>query len=319
MIDHILVPLDGSALAECVLPHVEAIAPVTNARITVIHVLGNSDNREGGLPIDPVGWHMQKQELQAYLEKMVTRLQQAGLSVEHAILEGKSAESIIEFAHANKVDLIALSTHGRTGLSGWNVSSVVQKVLLRSYRSVLLVRAYRAELLTTVHYKRVFLGSDCSARAEFILPVAINLAKFHRSQLIVGTVIERPQIIQRFPLSEEDQKLIRQLADKNQETASHYHEQLVTQFSLKGLDVTTHVVVADHTIGALHDMVDEAGADLVMLVAHGESGERRWPYGSIATSFIAHGSTPLMIMQDLSEHDVFPTPAEQAIREVKGH
>jgi nucleotide-binding universal stress UspA family protein len=319
VIDHILVPLDGSALAECVLPHVEAIAPVTNARITVIHVLGNSDNREGGLPIDPVGWHMQKQESQAYLEKIVTRLQQAGLTVEHAMLEGKSAESIIEFAHANKADLIALSSHGRTGLSGWNVSSVVQKVLLRSYRSVLLVRAYQAELLTKVQYKRVFLGSDGSSRAEFILPVAINLAQFHRSQLVVGTVIERPQIIQRFPLSEEDQKLIRQLADKNQEIAAHYHEQLVTQFSLKGLDVKTHVVVADHTIGALHDMVDEAGADLVMLVAHGESGERRWPYGSIATSFIAHGSTPLIIMQDLSEQDVLPTPAEQAIREVKGH
>ena len=319
MIDHILVPLDGSALAECVLPHVEAIAPVTNARVTVIHVLGNSDNREGGLPIDPVGWHMQKQESQAYLEKIATRLQQAGLTVEHAILEGKSAESIIEFAHANKVDLIALSTHGRTGLSGWNVSSVVQKVLLRSYRSVLLVRAYQAELLTKAQYKRVFIGSDGSARAEFILPVAINLAKFYKSELIVGTVIERPQIIQRFPLSEEDQKLIRHLADKNQEIASHYHEQLVTQFSLKGLDVKTHVSVADHTIGALHDMVDEAGADLVMLVAHGESGERRWPYGSIATSFIAHGNTPLMIMQDLSEHDVLPTPAEQAVREVKGH
>ena len=319
MIDHILVPLDGSALAECVLPHVEAIAPVTNARITVIHVLEHSENREGGLPIDPMGWHMQKQELQAYLEKMVTRLKQAGLAVEYAILEGKSAESIIEFAHANKVNLIVLSTHGHTGLSGWNVSSVVQKVLLRSYRSVLLVRAYQAELLTKIQYKRVFLGSDCSARAEFILPIAINLAKFHKSELILGTVIERPQIIQRFPLSDEDIKLIRQLADKNQEIAAHYHEQLVTQFSLKGLDVKTHVVVADHTIGALHDMVDEAGADLVMLVAHGESGERRWPYGSIATSFIAHGNTPLMIMQDLSEHDVLPTAAEQAIREIKGH
>ena len=55
MINHILVPLDGSALAECVLPHVEAIAPVTNARITVIHVLENPDNREGGLSHRPDG------------------------------------------------------------------------------------------------------------------------------------------------------------------------------------------------------------------------------------------------------------------------
>jgi len=319
VINHILVPLDGSALAEYVLPHIEAIAPVTNARITLLHVLEYPDTGNGGLPIDPVGWHMQKQESHAYLEKMAERLQKMGLNTEHVILEGKSAEGIIEFAHANAVDLIALSTHGRTGLSGWNVSSVVQKVLLRSYRSILLVRAYRADLAAQIQYKRVFIGSDCSARAEFILPMAISLAQFHKSELILGTVIERPQIIQRFPLSEKDLKLIKQLSERNEKSAVHYHDQLVTQFSLKGLNVTTNVVVADHTIGALHDMVNEVGADLVMLVAHGDTGERRWPYGSIATSFIAHGNAPLMIMQDLTEQDVLPTPAEQAIREAKGH
>ena len=319
MINHILVPLDGSALAECVLPHIEAIAPVANARITLIHVLEHPDTGNGGLPIDPVGWHMHKQELQAYLERMAERLQKMGLNAEYVILEGKSAESIIEFAHANGVDLIALSTHGRTGLSGWNVSSVVQKVLLRAYRSILLVRAYQADLAGEIQYKRVFIGSDCSSRAEFILPVAISLAQYHKSELILGTVIERPQIIQRFPPSEKDLKLIKQLSEKNEKISSHYNEQLVTQFSHKGLNVRTNVVVADHAIGALHDMVDEISADLVMLVAHGDTGERRWPYGSIAASFIAYGNAPLMIMQDLSEQDVVPTPAEQAIREAKGH
>jgi hypothetical protein len=52
-----------------------------------------------------------------------------------------------------------------------------------------------------------------------------------------------------------------------------------------------------------------------MLAAHGHSGERRWPYGSIAASLIAYGSTPLMIMQDLSENEIPHTPAEHAIRE----
>jgi nucleotide-binding universal stress UspA family protein len=85
------------------------------------------------------------------------------------------------------------------------------------------------------------------------------------------------------------------------------------------LNVKSTVAVADHTLSALHDMVEEVRADLVILVAHGESGERRWPYGSIATSFIAHGSTPLMILQDLSENDIPPTHAEQAIHEGRGH
>jgi len=319
VINHILVPLDGSSLAECVLPHVLAIAPVTNARVTLIHVLEHPENRNGNAPIDPMGWHMQKQELQSYLEQTAERLKKSEVEASPVIVEGKSAESIIDFARANQVDLIALSTHGRTGLSGWNVSSVVQKVLLRSYRSILLARAYTAPPPEKITYKRLFIGTDGSARAEFMLPVAISLAQYHNSEIVLGTVIQKPQIIQRMPLSEKDAKLIHQLTEKNQKIAAHYHEQITTQLSLKGLQVKSTVAIAEHTISALHDMVEELKADLVILVAHGESGERRWPYGSITTSFIAQGNTPLIIMQDLSDQDVLPTHAEQAIQEGKGH
>lgn len=319
MINHILVPLDGSALAEGVLPHVLAIAPATKARVTLIHVLEHSEHRNGSQPIDPVGWHMQKQEIQAYLEKLVKEMQAEGLDVSHTIVEGKSAESIIEFAHSNKVDLIALCTHGRTGLSGWNVSSVVQKVLLRSYRSILLARAYATEGLSQVQYKRLFVASDCSKRGEYIFPFAIAMSQYHQSRLLLGTIIEKPQIVQRMPLSEEESSLLKQFTDLNQRAVTRYHEEINTQLSLKGIDIETDVRVADHVISALHDMIHEARPDLVMVMAHGETGERRWPYGSITTSLIAHGDVPLMIIQDLSENEIQPTPAEQAIGEIRGH
>ncbi len=319
MINHILVPLDGSALAERVLPHVKAIAQVTKARVTLIHVLEHPENRSGGPPVDPLGWHMQKQEAQRYLEEKIEQLQKEGLDASLVMLEGKPAEGIIDFAHTNGVDMIALSTHGRTGLTGWNVSSVVQKVLLRSYRSILLVRAYGTETSTQVSYRRLFVASDCSTRWEYILPFAIGVAQFYKSRIILGTVIEKPEVIQRLPLTEEEINLANQLSEINQRTATQCHKQISTQFSLKGLEFETHVRVADHAIGALHDLIDEVQADLVMLVAHGETGERRWPYGSITTSLIAHGSVPLMIIQDLTEQEVLPTAAEQAIGETRGH
>ena len=217
------------------------------------------------------------------------------------------------------MDLIALSSHGRTGLSGWNVSSVVQKVLLRAYRSVLLVRAYSTEENLDIAYKRLFVASDCSTRGDYILPFAISLAQHYHSKVILGTVIETPTVIQRRPLSDEELNLARQLSDINQKTAAHCHDQIKTQLALKGIDVESHINVADHAIGALHNLVDEVEADLVMLVAHGESGERRWPYGSLTTSLIAHGHAPLMIIQDLTENDIPPTQAEQAISETRGH
>lgn len=322
MINHILVPLDGSTLAECVLPHVIAIAPVTNARVTLLHVMQPLQNGRGGGAVDPIEWHLQKQNSEKYMDQIVGQLNEAGiLGVERVILEGRPDNTVVEFAHNNNVDLIVLSTHGQSGLSGWNVSGVVQKILLRAYKSILLVRAYMSASggETKVRYKRVFIGMDCSPRSEFVLPFAISLAQFHKSQVILETVVEKPQAINRFPLSEEYTNLIQKLVERNTQAAKHYLKQLVTQFSMKDVKLKSHVSTGDSAIAVLHDLAEESNADLVMLVAHGSSGERRWPYGSVTTSFIAYGNSSLMIMQDLSKAEIQPTRAEIAVREGKGH
>ena len=322
MINHILVPLDGSTLAECVLPHVAAIAPVSNAHITLLHVMQPLQAGHGSSAVDPVEWHMQKQNLEKYLEKIVGQLNDAGiLGVEGVILEGNAANSVVDFARSHNVDLIVLSTHGQSGLSRWNVSSVVQKILLGSYRSLLLIRAYErsSTAVTKVRYRRLFVGMDGSSRSEFVLPFAISLAEFHNSQVILETVIEKPQIVGRLPLSNEDKALINHLIEKNYEDATHYLQQLVTQFSMKDLKLRAHVSIGDHALAVLHDMAEESNADLVLLVAHGHSGERRWPYGSVTTSFIAYGNSSLLIMQDLAETEIHQTRAEMAIREIQGH
>jgi nucleotide-binding universal stress UspA family protein len=321
LINHILVPLDGSTLAECVLPHVSAIAPVTNARVTLVHVMEPLQDGSGPA-VDPVEWHLRKQNSEKYLEQVAGRLRDSGiLGVERLILEGNPANSVVDFARKNNVDLIILSTHGQSGLSGWSVSSVVQKILLRSYRSTLLVRAYlpSSAEMTKVHYKRLFLGIDCSLRSEFVLPFAISLAQYHNSQLILEAVIERPQSIGHLPPSDQDMELLNKFVERNSQAASHYLNQLVAQFAMKEIKITTHVSIGDNAISVLHDLAEEANADLVLLAAHGSTGERRWPYGSVATSFIAYGNTSLMIMQDLSEDEIRQTNAESAAKEHAGH
>jgi nucleotide-binding universal stress UspA family protein len=295
---------------------------VTNARITLLHVLQSIPNGRGAPAIDPVEWHLQKQNAEKYMEGIVNRLSESGiLGAEPIILEGNPAGTVVEFARSNNVDLIVLSTHGRSGLSGWNVSGVVQKVLLRSYKSILLIRAYlpSAAETTKVRYKRLFVGMDCSVRSEFVLPFAINLAQFHRSQLILETVVEKPRLIKRMPVSQEIVELSNEFVERNVQAASHYFKQLLAQFSTQELNITTHISTGDNALAVLHDMAEEANPDLVLLAAHGETGERRWPYGSVTTSFIAYGNTSLLIMQDLPETEIHPTRAERAIRESKGH
>jgi len=321
MINHILVPLDGSALAECVLPHVSAIAQASNARITLLHIADLPHEIRGQYAIDPLDWHLQKHEAKAYLDQISSQLRGADLQVDHVILDGVAAQSVIDFAQNTDVDLIALSTHGQSGLSGWNMSSVVQKIMLRSFKSTLLVRAYQSCKIdfANMHYRRLFVGLDCSTRAEYILPVAIRLAHFFNAQLVLGTVIRRPELVYRFPPSDDDVELAARIADRNYRMASHYLEGLCSQFSLLGIDLQSCLVVSDSMTASLQDMVEQQDPDLVMLVAHGHSGEGRWPYGSLASSFIAYGTSNLMIMQDLSGDEILQSKAEMAALETKGH
>jgi nucleotide-binding universal stress UspA family protein len=319
MISHILAPLDGSTLAECVLPHVSAISAAEKAAVTLLHVLETSAGEPHG--IDMLEWHLRKREAEAYLESIASRFDREGITVKRVILEGPPAETVIDFAHNNGVDLVAVSTHGRSGLSGWNVSSVVQKIILRSHTSTLLVPAYRAAggEPALMRYQHLFVGLDCSARAEYVLPFAVGLAQFHKAVLILGMVIRAPEMVHRLPPSAEDLDLVNRISERNRELGEHYLEQLREQISMQGVELETRLVLRENVTSTLHDMVAQEHADLVMLVAHGRSGDDRWPYGSIATSFITYGNTPLIVMQDLSREQIKRTVAEMAVRETKGH
>ncbi|MCU0918713.1 MAG: universal stress protein, partial [Planctomycetes bacterium] len=142
MFEHILIPLDGSSLAECVFPHGLAVAKALGARATVLQVVEQATSAGRTSAIDPLEWHYSEAQAGAYLQEVAERLRAAGLPAARALLQGDAAERVIEYAQAERADLILLSSHGRSGLSGWNVSSVVQKILARAYLSILLVPAY---------------------------------------------------------------------------------------------------------------------------------------------------------------------------------
>ena len=318
MFDHILVPLDGSALAECVLPHVVAVAQAFGSQVTLLGVLERGDTAGRVQSVDPLGWHIRKAEAEASLEGVRTRLQNVGLRVQSALLEGQAAERIIEYAYENGVDLIILSSHGRSGLSGWNVSSIVLKIILRAYLPIMIVRAYQpvSGALGDLRYRRLLVPLDCSRRAECVLSLSATLARHHESDLLAAHVVVRPQMPRWSPPTQEDVELANRIVERNRLEATRYLKQLQSRLDVH---VRTSVLLSDHTAETLHDLVEQASADLVILSAHGYSGGTKWPYGSLVVNFIGYGTTPLMIVQDLSPDEVERTRAEMLARERKGH
>jgi nucleotide-binding universal stress UspA family protein len=308
MFNKILVPLDRSSLAECVLPHVVAIAGAFESQVTLLHVMDSAPRA-----VDPLDWQIRKAEAENYMHDLALRLQKASLPTERYLMEGQAAERIVEFAHHHQANLILLSSHGQSGLSGWNVSSVVQKIVLRACTSIMVVRAYQPVTpeLTDLRYRRLLVPLDGSQRAECVLPQAATLARAHQAQIMLAYIVQRPEMPRRTPPTRQDIELADQVVERNRTEAIEYLEQCKSR--LPG-EVQTRVLVSEHVFSTLHELADQERIDLVFLSAHGYSGQTRWLYGSLVISFIVYGATPLLIVQDVPADSIQPTPAEVAAK-----
>jgi nucleotide-binding universal stress UspA family protein len=146
MYKKILVPLDGSELAECVLPHVEAIA--SGCGVESVVFIRALDTYMPSAAYAYIGKSVRKEMeensekvAREYLDEVAGRFNLDGIKVQKQLLTGKAAESIAEYATKNDVELIAIATHGRSGVSRWAWGSVADRVLRSACVPVLMVRA----------------------------------------------------------------------------------------------------------------------------------------------------------------------------------
>jgi nucleotide-binding universal stress UspA family protein len=318
MFNKILIPLDGSELATCVLPQAVAIAQAMSSEITLLHVLESQADRAGA--VNPLDWQLHKFEAQAYLDARGACLgQHMAQPPRIQLLEGRAAERIIECAQREAFDLLVLSSHGQGGLSGSNLSDVAQTVVYRARKSILLVRDYQpccaqsagdqpADGAASFRYQRILVVLDGSARAESVLPIASALAQHQAAELLLAHVVTQPEMIQRMPFTPEELAVRDQLIERNHLHATQYFSELQGRLSPTP---HLHIQVNHNVATSLHRLVEQVEADLVILCAHGDSGQQQWPYGSVATSFITYGTTSLLIVQDLLPHEIPLSKAER--------
>jgi nucleotide-binding universal stress UspA family protein len=151
MYNKIMVPLDGSDLAECVMPHVEAIT--TGCKITKVVFVRVVDPIHLPASVPARGEfgfsekqrrqmeEQRKQTADAYLKQIVENTRFEGAALSYEVLEGKVADTLAHWAEKNEMDLIVIASHGRSGVSRWVMGSVADRVLRSSCVPVLMIRA----------------------------------------------------------------------------------------------------------------------------------------------------------------------------------
>jgi len=148
MYTKILVPLDGSELAECVLPQVEAIT--TGCQVSTVEFVRVAEpieilDGESRLALNEEQWRQFEKnritDAEQYLAQLVQRLDFKGAQLETKVLIGKAADTLADYADKNDFDLIVIATHGRSGISRWVWGSVAERILRSACVPVLMVRA----------------------------------------------------------------------------------------------------------------------------------------------------------------------------------
>jgi len=150
MLDKILVPLDGSKLAECSLPYIEELAKNRNTKDVILFRVYEQPVISSDYPPNmPETWEQHvdqivkgtKQQAHLYLNEVSKKLKVAGVNARIESCLGNAAEEIVNYAEKNQVNLIVIGSHGRSGVSRWAMGSVAEKVFRSTSIPVLMIKA----------------------------------------------------------------------------------------------------------------------------------------------------------------------------------
>ena len=145
MYEKIMVPLDGSELAECVLPHVEGFIKGCHvSNVVFVRVVGPpAAFHYGEVSVSPEIYEetesARKFAAKDYLDQIKNRLKYEGTELHSEVLVGRVADSLADYTEKNDIDLILIATHGRSGVTRWVRGSVADKILRSSNVPVLMV------------------------------------------------------------------------------------------------------------------------------------------------------------------------------------
>ena len=280
MLEKILIPLDGSELADRIIGHLKSF--IGKGTVDLLGVVPSSvlpqDHPPGKNPLTLARKHL------AVKRDEVVAL--GGRAEVRIAVGDDAAAKIIDFTREHGTTLIAMSTHGRTGASRLVRGSVAERVLRHSPVPVLLANPFALDKDSELRFRKILVPLDGSERSAEIIPRVVELAKLHGSEVILNysvpiALVMEPWVAAAPIVSEKD------------------GEAILERFTTPFYDIPLKRVVTlgDPATNVL-ELVEREKIDLVAMTTHGRTGASRWLFGSVAEQVTRHAKCPLLVARN---------------------
>jgi nucleotide-binding universal stress UspA family protein len=288
MIKRIMVPLDGSHLAEQALPLARVLASTFEAELLLTMAVpsGHYVNEVNEGVLVEAGRLASEQ----YLGTTEQQLADEGLHVRTAVTLARPHIAISSLCDLERVDLIIMTTHGRSGVTRWTMGSVADKVLRTTNTPLILIHP-RAHGAPPGAIERIVVALDGSELAEAALPLAQRMAQVMKAKVHLVRAVVPPAVI----FGAEYLPGALPVLEDIESEARQYVEAVAKTLKAKGLTTTTEVRTGIPAEVILAE-ASEPG-DLVVISTHGRSGVDRWFLGSVADAVVRHGDIPVLVVR----------------------
>ncbi|NJD10188.1 MAG: universal stress protein [Gemmatimonadetes bacterium] len=294
---NILLPLDGSAFSEHAYPAALELARQLGAKLHLVHV------HEPPVPLPSDGSPLVEAELseslrgqeEEYLRALAGRcMETAGVATRTELLEGPVATALASYIHEIEIDLVVMSTHGRSGISRAWVGSVADAVVRRAAVPVLLLRPHDHHAPEPLACRHVLVPLDGSALAEGILAPLELLCRVFSPRFTLLRVVPPlqietggtgPAVLTQSPAA----------VERAAAAAHEYLETVAATWRAAGASVDTAVQVHGIPAVAILDYAGTHSVDLVAMATHGRGGWSRVALGSVADKVMRGTLMPVLL------------------------
>ncbi len=292
----VLVPLDGTPLAERALPLANTVARAAGARVILLRAVETQPAPGIDVGVGPSA-ERELREAEEYLSEVARRLPGLGI-VETAVFRGDATDAVLEETRVRRVDLLVMATRARSGLDRLVHGSVAEAVLARTPVPVLLVRGDDGVVAPQMATRpRLIVPLDGSSFSEEVLPIAAEMATRLGAEIVLTQCVPAPDRPRRpgdgHVVAHSDQRV-----DALETRARDYlHGVAARLASTHGVGPVRIDVRVGLPAESIAQAASEHDAMLVVMATHGRNGLARMLMGSVADAVLHHGQVPLLLVR----------------------